>query len=225
MQLTNALSYLFLFLYAVAAVLNLIGTRKGHEKLFAVTKPMLLLLLCLFCFCRTYPTPGMLLIGAFFTCWIGDVLLMLKGEGFFTVGGIAFLGGHILLILIFARQADIFISPLYVLIPAVAVYIAASVFVILRTRKGAPPLMLIALLLYLLCNAAMNLFALSRIFVSPGIWSVLSYVGAVLFFISDCALFLIKYDDGRARFYKTDFFVMLTYISGVLLIALGLVQL
>ena len=78
------------------------------------------------------------------------------------------------------------------------------------------------MLLYLLCNAVTNLFALTRLIESPGVWTAVSFVGALLFFLSDCALFLLRYESGRESFFKSGFFVMLTYISGVLLIALGL---
>ena len=217
------LSYVFLFLYLIAAVLNLAGTEKGREKLFKFTKPALLLLLCLYCLFRTLPSPDLLIIAAIVACWLGDVLLMIDGEAWFTAGGVSFFAGHVLLILVFARQTDISRVPLVFLIPAAALYVTAAGFVMARARKTAPLTMQIPMLLYLFCNAAMNLFALSRLLESPGIWQAVSYVGAILFFLSDCALFLLRYDNERKSLFKTDFFVMLTYICGVLFITLGLV--
>ncbi len=173
----------FLILYLIAAVLNLIGTRRGHEKLFAATKPALLLLLCLYCFFRTSPTPDWLLIAALAACWLGAVLLMLKGEAWFTAGGVSFFAGHVLLILIFAREVDPGHLPLALLIPAAVLYIAAAGSVIMRSWKNAPKIMQIPLFLYLLCNTAMNFFALARLYASPGVWSALSYAGAVLFLV------------------------------------------
>ena len=78
------------------------------------------------------------------------------------------------------------------------------------------------MLLYLLCNGAMNVFALTRLMESPSVWRAVSYVGAILFFLSDCALCLGRFGKPGKRFYKSNFFIMLTYISGVFLITLGL---
>ena len=216
------LYFVFLGLYIIAGALNLIGTRKGDGRLFAATKPLLLLFLCLYCFFRTSPSPDLLMIAAFAACWLGDVLLMLKGEAWFTAGGVSFFAGHVLLIFIFARQTSLSDAPLAVLIIAAALYAAAAISVMVRAGKTAPRIMKIPMFMYLLCNSATNLFALARMISSFGVWSVLSFAGALLFFLSDCALFLLRYDNEKKSFFKTDFFVMLTYISGVLLIALGL---
>ena len=48
-------------------------------------------------------------------------------------------------------------------------------------------------------------------------------IGAALFFVSDCVLFLARYDPLRHRLFKPSFLIMLTYISGEMMIALGMV--
>lgn len=214
------LPYLFLFLFLAAAVLNLVSVGR-YKILFGVTKPMLLLFLMLYCLFYG-KTPDPLLLGAFFACFLGDVLLMLKGDLWFAVGGVSFFIGHLLLIFLFARQVEPGRLPFAVLIPAAVVYAGIAGAVMVRTFRSSPPLMRVPTLLYLLANAAMNLFALTRALQSPGVWQAVSFAGAALFFLSDCSLFLRNWDRGKKRFFKTDFFVMLTYISGVLLIALGL---
>ena len=216
------LSCVFLILYLAAASVNLSAARRDRTLYFAATKPMLLLLLCLYVFSRGGENADSLLVCALLSCFLGDVLLMPEGTLWFFSGGVFFLAGHILLILNFASEIDLARLPLYVVIPSAAVYTAVSGLVMFRSRKKAPALMQIPMLLYLLANSVMNVFALVRLFVSPGVWSALSFTGAILFFLSDCALFLLRYDAGRKRFYMSGFFVMLTYISGVLLIALGL---
>lgn len=215
-------SYIILALFLLAAALNLAGTKEGRGKLFAATKPFLLSLLCLYCVTRTYPEPDLLLSAALLACFLGDVLLMPKGTGWFVAGGLSFFAGHIMLSVIFAGRADLSHLPLWALIPAAAIYLAAAYAVISRCRKDTPIPMLIPMFLYLLCNLATNLFALAWLVASPGIWQATAYAGAAMFFISDCALFLLRFEKERERFFKTNFFVMLTYISGVLLITLGL---
>ena len=218
------IAYVFLILFLIAAVLNLISTKKDRKRLFAFTKPALLSLLCLYCAASGLPTPDLLLIAALFACFLGDVLLMLKGDLWFAAGGISFLFGHVLLILIFLRYADASDLPLAFMITAAVIYAAAAGCVMARARKEAPPLLKIPMLLYLLFNGAMNVFALTRLLTAPGLWSAVSYAGAILFFLSDCVLFLTRFDTAHPRFYKTNFYVMLTYISGVFLITLGLVH-
>ena len=216
------LPYVFLILYLIAAALNLSASLKNNRILFGVTKPMLLLLLGLYCFFRTTPAPDWLLIASLAACWLGDVLLMLKGDLWFTAGGVSFFAGHVLLIFIFARESSIGGAFPAVQMIAAALYAAAASFVMARAGKEAPRIMRIPMFLYLLCNAATNLFALARMTGAFGIWSVLSYAGALLFFLSDCILFLLRYDTERTCFFKSGFFVMLTYATGVLLITLGL---
>ena len=52
-----------------------------------------------------------------------------------------------------------------------------------------------------------------------------AYIGAVLFFVSDCSLFLVRYYKPRKIVYKDHFTVMLTYILGELLITQGIIML
>ncbi|MBO4423835.1 MAG: hypothetical protein J5879_10365, partial [Clostridia bacterium] len=196
-----------IFLFIIAATLNLIASAKDCKKLFTATKPALLLLLCLYCLFSGLPKPDLLLIGAFFACWLGDVLLMINGDIWFTAGGVSFFIGHVLLILIFARYIDFSRIPLAVVIPAAAAYLGLSALVMTRSRKKAPKALFVPLCLYLICNSAMNVFALSRLIADPGVWPALSYAGAVLFFLSDCILFLYRYDEDHERFYKNGFFV------------------
>lgn len=234
----NMLPYIFILLFLAAAVLNLIGT-KGHDRLFRATKPVLLLLLCLYCLFRGLPKPDLLLIGALFACGVGDILLMLKGDKWFVSGGVSFFIGHVLLILVFAGRLDTYYNIFYGISCLAIPYIITACVIMFITRKNTPKAMIIPMLLYLLCNGIMNAFALLCLIRSPAVGMrvpsadeirqtvccALSYAGAVLFFLSDCALFLMRYGGDKKRFYKTDFFVMLTYISGTFLITAGLVPL
>ena len=214
--------YIILALFAAAAAVNLIGAAKHNAVMSNISKPALLSLLCLYCLSVGFPKPDLLLIGALFACFVGDVLLMLESDLWFTVGGVSFFIGHVLLTVIFIIRTDLSSAPLSVIISAAAVYAALSVFVMAAAKKRTPKMMFLPMLLYLLCNSATNVFALTRLTVTPCAASALSYSGAVLFFLSDCALFLMRYGNEKKRFYKTDFFVMLTYICGVSLITLGL---
>jgi len=219
------ISYLFLGIFVVAAVFNLIGTRKGLEKFAKISKPFLLISLCLYCLFKGLPNPDFILMGALFACWLGDILINPSNDKMFVIGGAAFFVGHILLILSFAFKTDFSSFPIAIVIPVAIVYLAVSASVIFTSKKNASKIMLVPLFLYLVANSLTNIFALVLMINSFGIWHILSYVGAVLFFLSDCALFLLKYVPEKPRFYKTDLFVMSTYITGLLMITLGLTPL
>jgi uncharacterized membrane protein YhhN len=57
---------------------------------------------------------------------------------------------------------------------------------------------------------------------TPG--SLVAYAGAVLFFASDCTLFLVRYFRNPDVIFKKHFTVMLTYLAGEFLITLGILM-
>ena len=213
------ISYAFLVLFAAAAVLNLVGAGTKNKILSAVTKPMLLSSLCLFCVLRGSPEP--FLVAALAACWLGDVLLM-GGGAWFIAGGVSFFAGHVFFIVVLSRRVDFSALPVVSLVCAGLLYAAATIYVMLCVKKGVPKLICLPMFLYLLSNAATNLLALAWFVQSPGLWSAAAFAGAVLFFLSDCALYLMRFEPGRKRFFKTNFFVMLTYVVATLLLTLAL---
>ena len=89
-----------------------------------------------------------------------------------------------------------------------------------RLANPFPKPLFYPMLLYLLINGTMNCFALFRLISLPCIATVITCIGAFLFFISDSTLFFVRFKkDGRI---KTHFWVMLTYSIGELLIIIGL---
>jgi uncharacterized membrane protein YhhN len=78
--------------------------------------------------------------------------------------------------------------------------------------------------MYLMTNSTMNLLALSRMFSLQTVGSVVAYVGAVLFFVSDCTLFLVRYYRKPETIFKKHFTVMTLYLSGQFFITLGILM-
>ncbi len=216
------LPYIFLGLYLIIAVLNIIGIVKKIRRLYHITKPLLMLSLCLYCFTMDPSTPDWILIGALFACFVGDVLLMHKGSGWFAAGGFSFFIGHLLFIYKFCTLIDFSDITLILTIVMATIYIAVAGITVYSLRKEAPKKLMVPMMFYLLLNTATNIFAFSHMTSDPGILSVITYIGAVLFFISDCAVYLKRYDKEPPRFFKTDLFVMITYISGIFMIIYGL---
>ena len=100
-----------------------------------------------------------------------------------------------------------------------------SAKIISMVWKTTPRLMRAVMYIYLLANSAMNVFALMQLLSTGTLGAVIAYIGAVLFFVSDCSLFLVRYYKPRKIVYKDHFTVMLTYILGELLITQGIIML
>ena len=164
--------------------------------------------------------PSAVVLGALFFSWLGDVLLIKNGTGWFVAGGIGFMLSHFLFITAYIFETTFTGLPRAAVIAAAAVYIAVSAVIISLVRDTAPEKMAAPLFLYLFVNGCMNVFAFMRLLSNKNLPCALTFAGAVLFFISDCTLFM-------ANFYKkkfNSFFpVMFTYIAGEILITTGLI--
>ena len=79
--------------------------------------------------------------------------------------------------------------------------------------------------IYLLANSTMNVFAFMQMVTTMHPGAIVAYIGAVLFFISDCTLFLVRYYEPKRLIFKDHFTVMLTYIVGEFLITQGILML
>ena len=111
-----------------------------------------------------------------------------------------------------------------VVIPIAVVYVAVTAAILWVLRGKMPKPMFIPMFLYLLANATMNLFALMQLLGNPCAGSALAYVGAVLFYVSDSALYLNKYYEKKIVF-KAHFTIMVTYILAEFLITQGMLML
>ena len=207
--------------HAVALLLLLADTAlhlawHRHE---SITKALLLPLITAFYVTGTH-APLPLLVAAFLASWLGDVLLELPGDGWFTAGGVAFLTAHILFMLVYAEQVRPEALRWGVLLPVSAVYLGVSLWIMRLIRAGTPVWLRLPMLLYLLANSAMNLFALARLTGSPDMGGAVACLGALLFFVSDCTLFVER--NGGKRPFGHFPMVMTTYIAAQLFIAQGM---
>jgi len=212
--------YVFLGLYLAVSVVHLIHSWQDNSRLRAKTKAFLLVFLILF-YLFSCKRVSWFLLAALITSWIGDILLIFKGHGWFTAGGISFLLSHFFFILTYSYRIDFASIPWIIIIPVGLLYYIAAFFIIRALTPTTPHRMIVPMYLYLLANSTMNLFALMQLFSQKNIWAVIAYVGALLFFISDCTLFLVRYHKNRLLVFKRHFTVMLTYLLGELLIVVG----
>ncbi len=212
--------YVFLSIFIIAAVIHLYASLKTNKKLRAITKPWLLLSLLGY-YCCVVESPLCIVVAAIITSWLGDVLLIPKGTKWFTAGGISFLASHICFIVAYSRFVDFSAIPLWAVILCAAVYFAASVLVFRGLKTCLPKKLFYPMFIYLLINGTMNCFALYQLLTEVSCATVVTFIGALLFFISDSTLFYVRFN--KNSIFKTHFVVMLTYIIAEFLIVYGFI--
>ena len=216
--------YVFLALFIAASAVHLWDSWRDNGKRRKITKPMLLIFLLLFYCCATKQF-SWVLAAALLTSWLGDVLLMPKGTKWFIMGGVSFLVSHLLFIFVYLPQVNWASAIWWVLIPAALVYYGISVKITLSVKSNMESkAMLAPMILYLLINSTMNLFALAQLMSLKNAGAAVAYVGAILFFTSDCTLYLVRYHSNKDLIFKKHFTVMFTYILGEFLITLGMLM-
>ncbi len=219
-------SYVFLALFFISSAVHLYHSWKDDSKKRAITKPMLLLFLIgFYVFAADKSNISVVLIVALATSWLGDVLLIPKGNGWFTAGGISFLISHLTFIAVYVTNIDFAKVNWFITVPVAIVYYFIAFKIIMAVKANTPKIMVVPMYLYLLANSTMNVFALMQLLCNPCLATALAYAGAILFFASDCTLFLVRYHENKNIIFKRHFTVMLTYVLGEFLITLGILLL
>jgi uncharacterized membrane protein YhhN len=217
------MKYAFLILYLLFSWIHLYHSWKDDAKSRAYTKPFLLILLVLY-YAASATDISLVLLCALLTSWLGDVLLIPKGHKWFARGGISFLISHFLFMAVYLPDLKLQTVPWLLLLVMAPVYYGISLLIIKAVRPTTPDSMVRPMMMYLLVNSTMNLFALARMFTLQTPGSLVAYAGAVLFFTSDCTLFLVRYFRNPDVIFKKHFTVMLTYLAGEFLITLGILM-
>ena len=213
-----------LILFIVFSVMHLYDSFRDDAERRAKTKPYLLLSLLLY-YVLAAEKPDSFLEMALFFSWLGDMLLIPKGHKWFIWGGISFMFSHLFFILTYLHNIDLKAVPLHLLIPAALLYYGISFVVIAKIQPTTPKKMVAPMYFYLLCNSTMNLFSFVQLrqIRTPG--ALIAFIGALLFFASDCCLFLVRYYKKPEIVYRKHFTVMLTYLLGEFMIVLGILKL
>ena len=209
-----------LALFFIVKGVHLYASLKKDRALRAKTKPFILLtLLAYYCF-SAEPVLLTVVLALLFS-WLGDVLLIPDGVKWFTAGGISFMVSHFFFMITYAGMTDISKVPRAALIVLPLMFAVSTAVIFKRLQPHLPKALFWPMLLYLLINGGMNCFAWFRSMSSTGSAAAITAIGALLFYISDTALFFVRFNkDSRL---KTHFLVMLTYSLGEFLIVLGLV--
>lgn len=213
------MNYAFLAVFIISTAVHLYASHKKDTKLRNITKPFILLSLLGFYVLSARNMYWEIVLALVFS-WLGDVLLMPKGTKWFTAGGIAFIISHGFFIAGYCREIVFSAIPVWLIVILAVFFVSAVTFIFSKLKAYLPKPLFYPMFLYLLINGAMNCFAIFRLAGNPVQATVITAVGAALFFISDTSLFFVRFNkDSRL---KTHFIVMLTYSIGEFLIVLGL---
>lgn len=204
-----------LALYAALSVIDTVAAGSGRKRW---SKVLLMPVLTLFCLVsgRAFGSEFSFLLLLGQLCgWLGDVLLLKKGDAFFAGGLGAFLLGHILYAGLFLlRTGDA--APLLAVITAAVIYAVILIAVAIRFVPVSPKRLKIPVVCYMAAILFMSFTACLYMTMHPA-YGVLSFLGSAAFVISDTLLYigvLKGRSDGAA--------VMGTYTAAQLLIALGI---
>lgn len=193
---------------------------KSDKPLRDKTKPFILLGLLGF-YCFSVEKIELTVVLALVFSWIGDLLLIPNGVKWFTAGGISFMISHFFFILSYNKSVNFsLINPIVIIILALFFVVTVSL-IFSKLKEHLPKPLFYPMYLYLLINGAMNCFAVFRFLSNPDLGGIITVIGAILFFISDSALFFVRFKKNSKL--KTHFLVMLTYSIGELLITVGLI--
>ena len=213
---------LFLVLFAAVSVVHLAASFVSNKKLRAATKGFILLFLLLY-YLFAAETKNGVLIAAVATSWLGDVLLIPPGNGWFAAGGISFMLSHFCFIAVYIMAVNFADVNILLTVLAFLVYCALIFLVFRALRETTPKKLYGGMIFYLFCNAAMNVFAFMLLVSRPCAATALTYIGAVSFFASDSLLFLRKFY--KKPIWRGYFSVMITYIIAEFLITQGILML
>ena len=214
------MKYLMLVIFTITTTVHLYASYNTNQKLRNISKPWILLSLLGFYLFSTDNIQTTVVLALIFS-WIGDMFLILKGVKWFTVGGISFMISHFFFILSYAKYVDFNSLNKVIVVSLILLFIISSTIIFKYLKPHLPKPLFYPMYLYLIINGMMNCFAWFRAMSMSAKASIITAIGALLFYISDCSLFFVRFDKDSKL--KTHFLVMLTYSIGELLIVLGLI--
>lgn len=214
------MQYVYLGIFIVFTSIHLYASWKQDKTLRAFTKGFILLAVLGF-YLESVDTYSWYVCIALLLSWLGDILLIPNGVKWFTAGGISFMASHIFFILAYSQYINFGAGNIFVTIAIAVVYAAIVTFLFSKLKKHLPKPLFYPMYVYLLINGTMNTFAWYRLLAGVNAGSIITAIGALGFFISDCTLFFVRFDKSKSA--KGHFWVMLAYSVGEFLIALGLI--
>lgn len=211
---------LWIILFFVLLLANLVGVYLGNDTIWFITKPLLLIVLSGYFLSQTQIWNDDLkrwIFAALLFSWIGDVLLLFEMNNsiFFLLGLLAFLLAHIFYIGFFhiVRLRENVKSSWLLLVIIVIYY--TILMVLLSPHLGK---MKLPVRIYGIVICFMFMLAMHMLFIRNKIAGRFMMLGAFLFVISDSALAINKF---YSSFELAGVIIMLTYGVAQFLIVEG----
>ena len=213
--------YPILFLYLSLVTVHLYCCFHHHEDIRKATKCLLMPFLALTYYlgCPKEKLSKIIIIAIIFGS-LGDVFLLIKG--LFLLGVGSFLVGHLFYIINFLVETGIknYRKNLFVflLVCLVYFYLESEVLkyfrpAIIKAGLWGP------LFVYAIILAGLNISSAIYAYCYANFYSVLTYIGSLIFAISDCILAKQVFLE-KSKYQET--FIMFTYILGQSLISFGM---
>ncbi len=213
---------LFLIAFFIVSAIHLFASKKCDNDLRAKSKVFILLALLGWYCCSVDPI-NPIVVAALLTSWLGDILLIPNSVKCFSLGGVSFIISHIFFILTYAPNIIWSRLSLPVILIIAAVYLTVVLLYFKVLKPHLIKQLFYPMFIYLSINGAMNSFAWFQMLSAPCMATVITLIGAVLFFISDAINFFVRFKKDTR--WKSHFPVMLTYSIGELLIVYGIILL
>ncbi len=216
----NIMSYIFFAFFILSSIFHLVFCFKENEKWRAITKPIPVLFLMLAALV-SLPKHPLIYLGALLGI-VGDILLVKnKDHRFFISGALGFLLGHFLYIseiLFIILKASPMPLLFYILVPIALILIVLIAFPLTNKIVNNKVIAVIGPL-YMLVLLLVSAISLVTVLKGHSLM-ILGLVGGILFFVSDLILTQATF---KKDFKRRDFYIMLTYLLGQVLIVSGLV--
>ena len=198
----------------VSAALAAWSEVKERRRLHLLTKPLATGLIIAVAALAAVPAPSeyktFVLAGLVFSL-LGDVALMFPDK-WFTAGLVAFLAAQVLYILAFKPRPG---QPLSAMTFLPYVFFGLLMFFLLAPKLGP---MKVPVFVYIAAITTMAAFAAGRFVNAGGTRTLLAFLGAVLFLVSDSVL---AYDRFARKMPGARAVILATYFPAQLLIALS----
>lgn len=202
-------------LYLSVSVLHLIACYRRWPKMRAVTKVLLMPLLCLL-YLLAARDARLLVIAALAFGWLGDVFLLFKSSKIGMLCGIAsFALGHIFYI---GAMLSNYPAPHVLMLIPIALCAVWMVFVCKKLLPYAPKALRKPGFLYALLLSGTTLSALYLLLVTQKFPYLIAFVGGLFFVLSDTLLTGQQY---RKELKHGNFYVMSTYIIAQTMLITG----
>ena len=213
--------YAILVTYLLIVTIHLYCCFHHHEDIRKFTKCLLMPFLAMTYYlgCPKEKFSKVILFAILFG-YLGDILLLI--EGLFILGVVSFLVGHLLYTVTFFVETGLknYRKNLLVFLLVCVVYFYIETEVLGYFRPALVKFGLWGpLFVYTSILSALNISSALYAYCYRNIYSILAYIGSIIFYVSDCILAKQLFFEYN-KYYQIS--IMFTYILGQSLISLGM---